>query len=325
MFFNEFHEKLRVVLLLLTVFCISHLYGCAMQKGEEKTDEHSRLVSTLASVRSAIAQSHLEDAQVTLKRIDAKKLSDSETEQLVDVWLELAAAHREMGRFAVARVVLGTALSISRSNKTTARRQGEILQLLKDVSEQEKTESAMVMGELNLKGMTRHKASREFRQRAIKLQNKHTKTKSFSAAAKELEPLLPEAKELRKQHANELQLTMTILEELYTRFQKYDRGVAMYEEHLATLPSIKIEEVDATDPDMIELARDEIEDLSGIARMRVLQKRYADAEQSAKRSYELSKAIFGPNSQECSRRASELAAIKSLSASGTKPEQQPHR
>lgn len=293
--------------LILTLGLAFHLSGCSVHNASDSSDQKADLSATLTAVKTEIAQGHLESAQVTLKRIDSQ-LSASEAEELIEAWLSLAAAYREMGKFAVATHVLEQALAVAKANRIEAR-QSDILNRMKVLTEAEKAETSLVVTELHSKENARYSASREFRKKAQMLQLRLSKSKSFEKASAQLEPLLQEAKELKKKGANEMLLVMAVLEDLYTRFQKYDRCVAMYEEHLQALP-MKLEELDAADPQSIETAREQIASSSAIARMRVLQKRYVEAEKYATRSYEITKAAYGPTSKECRSKSSELAEIK---------------
>ncbi len=292
--------------MVLLLSCCAPLSGCSTTN--TRTAQVGALSTTLESVKQAIDQGHLEEAHVILKRVDCKQLSATESEQLLDSWLSLASSYQEMGKFAVAGPVLETALQMAK-DLNNAKRQAEILLRLKTLAKQEKEESSLLESEITSSEKERHAAGRAFRSRAQKLQVKYLHTSNFKEAAEAIEPYLEEAKNLRKRSINEMQLVMQILEELYTRFKKYDRCVAMYEEHLKSLPASQLEGLDSGDFKSIENARDLIEDHAGIARMRIYQKRFQDAYDHARQAYELSKQIYGPGTVQFALRCHDLGNV----------------
>lgn len=292
--------------LALFVIAGMQLHGCSTQTANLPSSEHDSLGSALESARKAIDHGHLEEAQITLKRVSLN-LSSAESEQVLDVWLTLAAAYQDMGKFAVAGPVLENALEIAKSQKN-AKRQTDILQRLKALSQQEKAEHTLLEAEIEASDKERHKTGRAFRERVQKLQAKYAHSTNYQEAASALEPCLPEAKELRRKSVNEIQLVMHVLEDLYTRFQKYDRCAAMYEEHLKTIPK-QLDGLETGDFKSIDNARDMIEDLAGIVRMRTYQKRFAEAEEYATRGLKLCNDVYGPESSQSALRYHELGNL----------------
>lgn len=283
-----------------------HLNGCSTQSTNIRQNEQTSLSSTLESVQKALDHGHLEEAQLTLKRVELN-FSASENEQVLDAWLKLAAAYQDMGKFAVAGPVLENALQIAKAQNNT-KRQAEILQRLKALSQQETEEHSLLETQLEASDKERHQAGRAFRHKVQTLQAKYLHSTNYQDAAAALEPCLPEAIALRHKNVNEIQLTMHVLEEMYTRFRKYDRCAAMYEEHLKTIPK-QLDGLESGDFKSIDNARDMIEDLAGIVRMRIYQKRYAEAEDYARRGLKLCNDVYGPDSANSAMRHRELGNL----------------
>lgn len=297
---------------LLALSCSSTLVSCSLGVAEK----HAAFSLTLDSAKEAIQQGHLEEAQVILKKIDAefvadqkdRLLGDSESEELITTWASLASKYKDAGKFAIAQPLYESALKLAETFYNT-KWQKDIAGRLEALSREEKAESHLLESELKSKEQARSATGSDFRVRLYTMQKKHLKSDSFEKAQADLEPFLKEANQLFDKNNNEIHLVQQVLEELYKRFGKYDRCIAMYETHLKAFP-VNDKTLKSGDLKSIDNARSQVEDLSGIVRMKMAQKRFDEAERYAKRDSELCSIVYGSMSDQYAQRLVSLGSIQ---------------